>query len=793
MPLISEQLPNLMNGVSQQAVSMRLSSQAEEQINGLSSIVDGNTKRPPSKFVKKIDNAKLDGRHVHLINRDVNERYIVVADSGGIRVFDLDGTERTVNTPNGVGYLNSPNPSVDLRTITVADYTFIVNRTKVTKSFTGNRTPAQPYFAQAFVKSVNYDTGYTIKVNGNVVADYATPGDGSLNTNMVIGELVTDLTANLDTDNTWIVENKSPVIEVRRQDGAEFDFEFTDNKGNALTQAVTPTMANFTDLPKTNKRDRVVEIVGESESDAESYYLKFITQNGDTGPAWDRGYWEETVAPDIPVAFDWDTMPHALVRVSDGTFTFRNIGWGIRTVGDLNSAPWPTFIDRTINDIYFDRRRLCFLSDDNVVMSRAGDFFQFFPQSVSSVLDDDPIDVTAGTNKVSILQSAIPFDQKIVLFSDQTQFSIDSEFLLASQPPSVLALTDYESSREVSPVAAGKTVFFASEQGDRTSILEYHVLEDMRTPEAQDITDHVPSYIPPGVVTLSASEASNMVVAVSKFFPDTVFVYKSHWRGREKLQSSWSKWAFSPDSEVYAAEFVNNEMYLLIGRPDGTYIEMIDVSENQTDKSEPFTYRIDRRVTEEDVVNLVYDPINNKTDFGLPYGVGSGDSLVVVSRRGGIRSKAVQLKVIETYNGNAVAVEGDLTGETFYAGLLYDHVYTFSEQVLKVPSSGGGQAPVAAGRLQLLKWWVHYEDTGYFRAEVKADGRQAYTYHLTGVNLGADNAILGQASVRSGKFPFRINSKSDRVQIKLINDTFAPSTFTAAEWEGRFTRQSSRL
>ena len=41
MPLINHAIPNLINGVSQQPETLRLSSQAEAQENGMSSVVEG--------------------------------------------------------------------------------------------------------------------------------------------------------------------------------------------------------------------------------------------------------------------------------------------------------------------------------------------------------------------------------------------------------------------------------------------------------------------------------------------------------------------------------------------------------------------------------------------------------------------------------------------------------------------------------------------------------------------------------------------------------------------------------
>ena len=52
--IVNNAIPNLINGVSQQPETLRLSSQATAQENGYSSVVEGLRKRPPTEFVKKI-------------------------------------------------------------------------------------------------------------------------------------------------------------------------------------------------------------------------------------------------------------------------------------------------------------------------------------------------------------------------------------------------------------------------------------------------------------------------------------------------------------------------------------------------------------------------------------------------------------------------------------------------------------------------------------------------------------------------------------------------------------------
>ena len=87
-------------------------------------------------------------------------------------------------------------------------------------------------------------------------------------------------------------------------------------------------------------------------------------------------------------------MPVLLIRTADGNFrlsqadgsTYTISGtdytvpaWGDRLVGDLNSAPNPSFVDAKIRDIFFFNNRLGMISDENVILSRSSEFFEFFP------------------------------------------------------------------------------------------------------------------------------------------------------------------------------------------------------------------------------------------------------------------------------------------------------------------------------------------------------------------------------------------------------------------------------
>ncbi|WP_222114598.1 hypothetical protein, partial [Staphylococcus epidermidis] len=61
-------------------------------------------------------------------NRDEYEQYYAVFTGNDVRVFDLSGYEYQVRGDRS--YVTVNNPKDNLRMVTVADYTFIVNRTR---------------------------------------------------------------------------------------------------------------------------------------------------------------------------------------------------------------------------------------------------------------------------------------------------------------------------------------------------------------------------------------------------------------------------------------------------------------------------------------------------------------------------------------------------------------------------------------------------------------------------------------------------------------------------------------
>jgi hypothetical protein len=129
MSLISKAITHLFGGVSQQPASLRDASQCDLMENCWPNVAEGLGKRPPVLHVAKLNSDTAANRKVHLINRDEGEKYAVTLKSGEVKVYDrVTGTEKSVAVPDGISYLTSADPLSDFSLVTVADTTFVVNK-----------------------------------------------------------------------------------------------------------------------------------------------------------------------------------------------------------------------------------------------------------------------------------------------------------------------------------------------------------------------------------------------------------------------------------------------------------------------------------------------------------------------------------------------------------------------------------------------------------------------------------------------------------------------------------------
>ncbi|WAW10001.1 hypothetical protein NB640_12400 [Oxalobacter vibrioformis] len=766
--LINKSIPSLFNGVSQQPASMRHTSQCEVADNIYPTVAIGFSKRTNTEYRAKLRDTLDREVFSKLINRDTSERYEVFIADGMIEVYDLITFEKkTVNTPDGLGYLTSENPKIDFNMTTIADHSFVLNRT-VKAGMAEGKKPANPVnigFANVIASPASH--AFHITVNGTTAT--VSLGAGGATISGLADSLRSELSTKLGGGYS-VTRFTSGGIMVEKVDGGEVEITASDTYGNEGVKAISNGVSRFSYLPATLIPDYVIEVIGDPDNSESDYYVEYKD-----------GRWIETTASDISNEFDLSTMPHVLIREADGTFTFKQAEWAGRTTGDEDSNPNPSFIGASINDIYLIRNRLGLLADENVVLSRANEFYSFYGESARTVIDSDPIDAPAPGNKVSILKYAVSFNKVLLLFSDQTQFQLTAGETLTPKTARIDPTTSFESSPLVRPVSIGMELFFTVARGGYSGVREYYVDNTTVSNDAIDITAHVDSYVPGDIFKLASSSNEDLLVAASAREPNVLYAYKFYWSKDEKLQSAWFRFIFEEGVEILDMDFIANNLYLIIKRADGVYLETMNFQPSLEDRGLSFRVLLDRRVT----LTGSYDPATKLTTWELPYTPTGPVSVVLGGSFEGQRGFQLFGTTVE---GNKVTAKGDYSGGEAFIGVPYTMRYEFSEQY----AEDGQKNALLSATVKLRRMLVNYSDSGYFRINVTPWARQTYTYVFTGTALGDASAVIGTVPIVSGSYRFPIKSSNLRTRIEIINDSHLPSHFQSAEWEAEMVVKSQR-
>ncbi len=791
--LISNSIPNLLNGVSQQPDTVKLPNQATVQENGLSDIISGLGKRPPTEHIAKLNTDTHTNSKVHIINRDSTEQYVVLVNNQSVKVYDLAGNAKTVVTPDGVSYLTSTAPQDDFNLVTVADYTFVVNKTKVTAK-SGSASTTRPDEAIYYIKNGQYKTTYKINIDGSEVASFETLDNSSsgnassITTDNIATELTNDLNSNLSG---YTVSRDGSIIYVSKNSGT-FTSTVSDGLGGDGLILVKDKTNSFSDLPYKGYTGFVVEIVGDGGTEFDNYFVR-----------WDGSAWVETVKDGLDNSFDVSTMPHLLIRTADGNFRFCKADgstytvsgtqytepeFASRTVGDETTSPDPTFVGRKINDIFFYRNRLGFLSDENVIFSKAGKFFTFWATTVTTAVDDDMLDVAVSHNKVSILKYAVPFNEQLVLFSDQTQFTLDAEEALTAKTVSINQTTEYEIDDSCKPIGLGQNIYFGISRGSFAGVREYYVTSETEIKDALDTTVNLPRYITGSITGIKGSSAENSLFGFASGERNALFVYKYYFDANQKaLQRSWSKYVFDTNDVLLDGDCIQNFLYIVVKRADGTYLEKTNLKTNEVDTGLTFPVLLDRKT----VLTGVYSSGTGKTTWTLPYQESAAKE-VVLGGSWGSTQKGRNLFLSSSTN-TTVVVDGDYSANPAIVGRKYTFKYQFPTFYVREQKSSGNSTTVNSGRLQLKNMSVIFGDTGFFEIVLTPLARTASTYKFTGQTLGSSTFTLGQPNLESGTFKLPIQCKNEDTKLVIQSDSFVPCNFLSAEWEGIFSVLSTRV
>lgn len=762
MALISQQLPNLIGGISEQPSEFRRANQCADSLNTSNDVVSGVTKRSGSEYIRSLSLPSVT--HFGAIERDEAERYIFHISPSGVRVWTDKGVEITVNAPGGYGYLAGASY---YRHISIADNTFIVNP-EVTVAMNAALTPATTSSGLLFIRAVDFNVKYTVDIDGvgAGAVSYTAPASGTIATETV----ATALAASLEAQPNITASARGPIV--RYNVTGNYNITAATSRGDSYLTVVNGSIENFGDLPVVGYDGTIVKVTQNPTTDVDDYYVRF---NGNG-----VGTWVETVAPGIQHQLNPATMPHVLVRESNGTFTFKAFTWANRLVGDVVSNNNPSFVGEKISNIFFERNRLGFLSDVNVILSESAGLNNFFRTTVSSIIDSDPIDLAVSGRQVDTPKTAIGVKDGILVFSENGQFLLNAgdADILSPETAGIVSVSSYKSNPRVEPIRVGDSILFVTRRDDRSGVREYFYSSGRDFTQSASITGHVPQLLPSTLQLMTGSSTENIV-----FFSSNsgiiLYVYQFLFSGEEKIVSSWAKWRFG-SAEIKFAHVFDDYLYVVLLRDTVLTLERVPLSSGFVQPNLPGEVHLDSYSTSVGVPRVFSSGSTTFTFSRLFTGI--SPILITASDRPSqdiFRGDVVvPTSITPGSTTTTVVLQGDWTTSEFYIGGAFVFLYELSTLF---PRKDEGDVEIG-GRLQVRNVDILLFNTGncQFRVIYDTGGISSDVRDIEGVSDWVQisdmsslstfsiDEVGGEVYPLSRAYP----EASLATRLRLINDTY---------------------
>lgn len=748
-------------------------------------------------------------------------------------IYEYNTTSKTNFLSSSSHYLRQGNdPKSNTKAISLGDTSLLLN-TSVTVANNNTAITSVSDDLVLFIKQGDYKKEYGfsfVKSNGDRAEVRITSGDensaNNASTRTILNKLATDgsegieslkltlLNAGFDgrslsgefvsDTNSWASNNhfntvahiSSNLIALQNNTYTK-DIQPIDGLGSAGMGVVYKAVDDITDLPLFCLNGMVVKIRGDAETDSDDYYVKFIADNitdegfkeytGSSSGKYvianaGHGSWVETVGDVTSSGIDNTTMPYSLVNNNVNQFLLMTTSFETLQAGDLETNAHPSFVGNKINNLFFYKNRLGFLSNDKVILSEAGlgtlneqgfMSYNFYRNTVATSLDSDPIDVTVASSNVTNLQHAVGFQENLILFTTSGQFVLRSGDLLTAKSVAITPITNFEHNTSVAPTVVGSYIYFPFTRGSFEGIREFTVNSTTDNYDAQEITEHVPAYVPNDLNTLVGNSSEDIIIGFAPSTPKTLYIYKYFWSGVKKLLSSWSKFTFP--FEVMNFGIMQDTAYIVAVKEGKTHLLSMPLQSGLKDTGMNYNTYLDMRKEH---------TLTNATTVPLGFTASVGDRVQVWDDEGTLLHDHTL-----TSTATSVTLSTAHTGKVF-SGLVYTMKYVFSEQVFKQPT-GNSKSPSGFTRSQIRNGSVFFNDTRGFQVKVQPDNREATTHTFTPTLIGTSS--IGNIQLESGNFRFPVFTDALGTTITLENDSALPANFSSAEFEMFVHERSKRF
>ena len=539
--------------------------------------------------------------------------------------------------------------------------------------------------------------------------------------------------------------------------------------------------------------------------------------------------------PDAYSVLDPSRMPVELefAGVDNGKtlWEWSTLDWEHRTSGTLDTNPGPSpFKDgktAALKTVAFFRDRLWFSASDIVFSSRASDYTDLWLDDPGLLIDSDPIDIAASSNKYTPITAMVPFNEYMFVNTNaDTQYELmGSQNQITPFTAELQPMTFYSTAPLVKPRTLGNNIFFYDKQR-----LYLYLGRGGSLSTAVELSQHCPNYLPSNYGAVAVATAQDTMIAADADIPGRLVMYTTRYRGDQVLQNAFYEHKVTGDP--LSMNVWENDLYM-VNKLNGEYtIQRLNMRQPEEDvprldnRQSVALYFKDTPLDASDVIdpalavgyNAFFNEPLGQTTIRLPYRYVEDGTTIVSSTDFGtsafVSGTIIPGSVIEGAGyteltiKNVIQITQPADGSRIWVGTDYTSYAELSQQFVR-----DGENNPQEGVLNLASMITRHFDTGNYDIITQRRGRLTTdivsdyaqresipalrtaisTFAATQSDTSVDSNLTLPNIEYQGELTSKILGFSDKVRVFIASDYWTPMNITNITIRGKFKQTSSSV
>lgn len=283
------------------------------------------------------------------------------------------------------------------------------------------------------------------------------------------------------------------------------------------------------------------------------YYMEAVSSTGATG--FTEVTWKETAGQKVTPTFLF-----ALGVMHNGELYIAHSPDALQAMtglevpvyeqsrcGDTKTRQLPEFVGRTLSHMRMFQDRLMLISGSTTFLSRTGDYFNLFTESMLAIRDDDPIEVFAQGSEDDTITAGVQMDRNLVLFGRRFQYVVPGRESMNPRNAYIGIAAAYEGANLAAPATGGSLMFFCQKRERRLTMQQMQPGSVADRLEAFDISAQLDGYLTGMPQQIVAQTSPSAVFVKTRELRNGFYVYSflDSNDQSERLFDSWSRWEMS--------------------------------------------------------------------------------------------------------------------------------------------------------------------------------------------------------------------------------------------------------